>query len=446
MMRAKIGEWREIPGPESIKWLQRAKRYLFTTTVDSDIIIAGYEGPYVFDPDRNCYLDFASGVGVNSFGGGEKALAHLWETIGSLRYSCGACGDIGSDWFNLPAIKAAQYIEKSITSLVSDRNKVYFASSGERANMAALDLAWNYGGANNFSTRTVVCFEGAFHGREFLTKLLDPRKPERFEHYPLADYPVIRAPFPSASLKNPLKTLRNFMDKLSKKERIGVDAVIFEPIQGEGGIVVPDSEALRWWVDAWRNEGVNFIIADEIQTGMGRTGKLMGYEHFGVKPDVVTLSKCLGSGVPVAVMIGPPWADWEKLGRQSESFSGTPLSSAAAHATLQHVLEHGVLEKNQELGEYLGQLLLSELGLFKCIKEIRGKGLMWGVEFCDALFRDKVKDHAEHMGLRVVSAGFSEDNPTIRIMPTYAVNKEELKLGVETLARAVCSTIKDLNR
>jgi len=434
-MGAGIGEWRDIPGPKTAEFIRRAKQTLFTTTVESDIVIERYEGPYLWDPDGNKYLDFASGIGVSSFGGG-TALNHIWTALSDLQKTCGTCGDIGTDWYNVEHIRAAEYICQNIP-LRSEKKKVYLTEGGGVANEQALKLVWDWWERRGQPDRkAIVCFEGAFHGRNgFVIKLLDPRKEVRFRGYPLPDYTVIRAPFPSLSLENPVRTMQNFMAQISKEMRNKVAAVIFEPIQGEGGITIPDSEAIRWWVDAWRNEGVP-IICDEIQAGLARTGKLTACEHFGISPDITTVGKHFASGIPAAAMIGPAEFDWIELGRASESFQGSPISAIAAYATLRHILHHGIVGKNALLGEFLGDRLKERLSSFAGIKEIRGRGLMWGIEFYDSKLRDRVIYYAEHLGLRIAAAGFSE-NPTIRLLVSFAVYFDTIIQGVDILAAAL---------
>ncbi len=434
-MYREVGKWREVPGPKTQEWLEKAQRFLFRTTVESNIVVARYEGPYVYDPDGNEYYDFSSGVGVNSFGGGES-LAHVWDAIRDLKRTCGACGDIGTDWYNTSMIGAAEYVVPRIP-LYGAENRIYFTEGGALANEAALKLAWAHWSKIGLPNRkAVVCFEGAFHGRTgFVINLLDRRKPERYEFYPRTDYQVIRAPYPAASLENPSQTLKDFMGRTLREERPSVAAVILEIVQGEGGIIIPEGEALRWWVEAWRNEGA-LIIFDDVQMGLGRTGKLMSYENFGVKPDIVTLSKHFGSGMPVAAMLGPGWANWERNGRQSESFQGSPITAVAVEATLRHVLEHGVIEQNARLGKVLERLLKDALSNSGVVREIRGLGLAWGIEFHKVEIRDLAIWFGERLGLRLAPAGFLW-NPTIRLLPSFASKENDLVKGVAILAEAI---------
>lgn len=432
-MPARAGELREVPGPKTRQWLEDARRLFFRSVVDSEIVAERFAGPYVYDPDGNEYLDFTSGIGVGSFGGGND-IRHIWDAIQDLRGRCGTCGDLGADWYNTEMVRAASYILPRVP-LAGGENKIYFATSGTLANEAALTLPWAYfHDRGQVGRKTICCWEGAFHGRSgFMIKLLDPGKQVRFRGYPMPDYPVIRAPFPEASLKNPVQTVKEFLGNIKRGARRKVAAVIMEVIQGEGGIRVSEAEALQFWVDAWREEGA-LIIFDEVQMGIGRTGKLMSYEHFGVRPDIVTLAKHFAGGIPAAAMIGPAWADWVELGRRAESFQGAPIVAAASHATFKHVFEHGVLWRNQKLGSFLQQLLKARVAeALDCVKEVRGIGLAHGVEFKDILVRDRVMYHAERLGLRVAGAGFS----SIRILVSFASTPEEIELGVDIFARAI---------
>ena len=437
-MGTRTGELREIPGPKTKEWLNTAKKHLFTTTVESDIVIARYDGPFVYDPDENEYLDFASGVGVSSFGGGD-GLRHLWNAVEELKTNCGACGDIGSDWYNVPLIKAAEYIIPRIP-LYGAENKIDFSTSGARANEAALELGWAYWNSReDFNRKAIICFEGAFHGRTgYVKKFLDHRKPVRFRGYPNSSFTVLRAPFPEESVWDAKGKLENFFMKLPKILRRQVSAVIMEVVQGEGGIRVPDGKALQWWVETWRNENA-FVIVDDVQAGVARTGRLMSYEHYDFKPDIVTIEKHFASGVPAAAMLGPAWADWTEHGRHAESFSGTPLIAAAAHATLKHVLEYDVAKRNKKLGEFLRKELVLKLSSCSSVRRTRGIGLMHGVEFKSVEARDAAVKQAERMGLRTMGAGFAE-NPTIRIMPSFACNEEDIEQGVAILKNAIEAT------
>lgn len=398
-------------------------------------MVKRYRGAYLWDPDENEYLDSTSGIGVCSFGGGD-ALSDIWDAMSDLRDTCGICGDIGTDWYNSDMIQAAEFILPRIP-ILSTEKKIYFTEAGTLANEAALTLCWaHFETQGEPKRKAVVCFEGAFHGRSgFVINLLDPRKPERFFGYPISNFSVIRAPFPSKSLKNPLEIMKQFFGRLTRDTRKSVAGVMIEVIQGEGGICIPDGDALRWWCDAWRNEGAP-IIADEIQAGIGRTGKLMSYEHFGILPDIATVAKHFGSGVPVAAMIGPANMDWEEYGRRSESFQGSPISARAAQATIRHVYEHQIVERNAAMGDVLTMLLKKEIEPYRCVREVRGIGLMQGIEFQNIEIRNRVKLFAERLGVRVAGAGFAE-NPTIRLLPSFAMSEGDIGVCINILKRAI---------
>lgn len=438
-MPAKFGQEREVPGPRTKTWLERARILHFRTTVDSEVVVQKYEGPFVYDPDGNEYFDGASGVGINSLGGGDS-LGHIWEVIENLKKNCGGCGDIGTDWYNTTMVDAAEYILGRIT-LYNAHNKIYFTGSGTQAVEAALKLVWDYHTENNPERTSIVVWDGAFHGRTgYSIKLIDPLKRVRVERYPMPDYDVIRAPFPSLYDPNSRARMKAFFFGLSREVRKKVAGVFFETIQGEGGIRVSDASALQWWVDAWRNEGAT-IVCDDIQCGLGRTGSLMSFEQFGVLPDMVTIGKHLGSGVPVAAMIGPDFMEWREKGRHSESFQGSPIAAAAAKATVRHILENEVLRKNKELGLVLERLMKNPIYDLNGVVAVRGMGLMWGVEFTSEELRNLVLKEGERLGLRLIGSGFSY-NPTIRFMPPFVATERELEEAISILRQSIARANK----
>lgn len=323
------------------------------------------EGCRVWDVNGKEYLDGLAGIAVNTLGHNHPRLvAALREQIGKLIHT--------SNYYHVPG---QEQLAAKLTAL-SGMSKVFFCNSGLEANEAALKIARKYGVDRGIAKPEIVVYEKAFHGRSIATmsatgnpKIHSGFGPlvEGFIRVPLNDIAAIRA----ATEGNP-----------------NVVAVFFETIQGEGGIHPMQAKYLQE-LRQLCDERDWLMMVDEVQCGMGRTGKWFAHQWAGIVPDVMPLAKGLGSGVPIgAVVAGPKAAEVLQPGNHGTTFGGNPLAMRAGVETIRIMEEDGLLDNAARVGAHLKAALQRELGSLPGVKEVRGQGLMLGVELdrpCGAL-------------------------------------------------------------
>lgn len=320
------------------------------------LVLARGEGPYVYDIDGNRYIDFLAGIAVNVLGHAHpKLVSAIAGQAGSLIH----CS-------NLYYTEVQAKLIKSLAAL-SGLDKVFLANSGAEANEGAIKLARKYAKTLQADKVEIITAKEGFHGRTLLT-LTATAQPKYQQGY---------EPLPGGFSYVPYNDLAALKAVVSEK----TCAVMLEPIQGEGGVHTPDASYLREVRELCDQYGA-LLIFDEIQTGMGRTGKMFAYEHYGIKPDIVTLAKGLGGGVPIGAFIASDKAAAAfGPGDHGSTFGGNPLACAAANAVLAIMAEERLLDNVKETGQYL----LAELNKLQqkypqIITGARGQGLMLGVQ------------------------------------------------------------------
>jgi len=379
---------------------------------DPPVIVRG-EGAYLFDASGNRYLDCYSGVGVMNAGhGNRQILAAASEQMARLQHTT-------TIYLTDPMLSLAKQLAQVTPGGL---NLAFFCASGSEANEAALLLAALATGRNQF-----LAFDGGLHGRTkaamSATALsmwrTDPAPLDCFDHAPSPTDPDCLAAVESV---------------LSKED---VAAVIIEPIQGNGGIIIPPTgflQTLRALCDRYGS----LLIFDEVQTGFGRTGKWFAAESAGVVPDVLTVVKALGNGFPIAAALTtqPLAAHYTRPG--ASTFGGNPMSCAAALAVLDYHREHGLADRARAEGSWFGEALTNRLDENPWVHEIRGRGLMWGVE----LRRPDGRIPGDEFGgllEALKDKGFlvgrtGTDRNVITLMPPLVVQREDL----ESLLDALC--------
>ena len=399
------------------------------------------QGAEVWDVDGNQYLDFAAGIAVLSTGHRHpKIVAAINEQV--QRYI-----HIGAtDFFCPEQVKLAEKIQKIIPINKANPEDVltYFGNSGTEAVEAALKLA-RYQPGNR---RHIIAFYGGFHGRTMGSLSVTASKAIQRAEYPFIPGGVEHVPFPAKYACGDAENGQSWCDAIGfieqfviKKKVPGdeIAAVIVEPIQGEGGYVVPRDDFFPRLRDLCDRYGI-LLIADEIQSGMGRSGTWTAIEHWGVKPDIVCLAKGLGSGFPIGATVAHRdiMGQWIP-GAHASTFGGNPLACAVAAATIYVIDAEGLLEHATKLGEYT----LERLGQFKAnhpsIRRIDGKGLMIGVEFADPdgklapKFRNEIVDRCFLNGLVTLGCG----EAAVRIAPPLVISKEQLSDGLDILEHVI---------
>jgi acetylornithine/N-succinyldiaminopimelate aminotransferase len=336
--------------------IQVVDEYYMPVFARYNIVLSHGEGPYVYDNEGKEYLDFLAGIAVNVLGHAHpKLVAAIAEQAGKMIH----CS-------NLYYTGVQANLVKKLAAL-SGLDKVFIANSGAEANEGAIKLARKYAKSIDPQKVEIITAHHCFHGRTLatLTATAQPKYQEGYE------------PLPGGFRYVPYNDIEALEAIVSDK----TCAILLEPIQGEGGINMPDETYLQQVRQLCDTKGV-LLILDEIQSGMGRTGTMFAYQQYGIVPDIVTVAKGLGGGVPIGAFIA---SDKVSLafhsGDHGSTFGGNPLACAAANAVLEVIKEEALLENAMEVGKYFKEgLLVLQAKYPKLISEVRGKGLMLGVQ------------------------------------------------------------------
>ena len=388
-------------------------------------------GTQVWDVDGNRFLDFAAGIAVVSTGHSHP------QVVRAIQEQAEKFIHISSDFYHPLWVELAEKLNE--IAPISEDAISFMTNSGTESVEAAIKLARHYTGRSQF-----VGFLGGFHGRTMGAVTFTASKPIYHRgFYPLMNG-VTHIPYPDPY--RPILQRRDGEDygetivRYLEEQILGhvlpaeeIAGILVEPIQGEGGYIVPTPgffPALRKLCDRY---GI-LLIADEIQSGMGRTGKWWAIQHFGIEPDIVCVAKGIASGVPLGVMMAREEVmDWPRSAH-GNTFGGNPLACAAALATI-NLIENGFMQNAEELGGYTMQVLDQISSRHPSIGEVRGRGLMIGVEFVkdrqtrepDEKLRDRIVDLAFQHGLLLLGCGKN----TIRITPPLNVSRSEVNEAME---------------
>lgn len=380
---------------------------LFPTYARYPLSLVKGEGSWLWDDQGKRYLDFMCGLAVTNLGHAPKAVAErLKQQIDTLWHV--------SNLFQIPGQEqAAQLLTAN-----SCADAVFFCNSGAEANEAAIKLARRYHQKVKQNGKyEVITFTQSFHGRTLatLTATGQDKVKEGF------------LPLPAGFKSVPLH------DKEALEAAVSdvTAAVMLEMIQAEGGVYPVEADFVDYVVELCREHGL-LLIVDEIQTGMGRTGKLFAHEHYGIEPDIFTIAKGVGSGFSVGAMLGKGYLrEAFTAGSHGSTFGGTPLAMAAVNATVEIIVGEKLADRAAEMGEYLMERLNSRLGDSPFVKEVRGKGLLIGIECAEPI--GELVLAGQRKGLLFVPAGPN----VIRLLPNLYVTKEEIDQAVELLAEVI---------
>jgi acetylornithine/N-succinyldiaminopimelate aminotransferase len=365
------------------------------------------EGVRVWDSDGREYLDFGSGIAVT-------ALGHCHPRVtGAIQEAAATLLHVSNLYHSAPQIHLAKLLCEH-----SFADRVFFANSGAEANEAAIKLVRKYARERLSDDRfEIVATRNSFHGRTLATVTATGQ--EKYQHGFEPLVPGFKhVPY------NDLRAMERAVDNRTA-------AVLVEPIQGEGGVHVPDDDylpGLRKLCDA---SGA-LLIFDEIQTGMGRTGRLWCYEHAGVEPDVMTLAKALANGIPIGAMLTrDDVASVLTAGTHGSTFGGTPFVTAVALVVMTIMLEDKIPERAARMGRYLMDGIAKLRGDQPTITAVRGKGLLIGIEL--AVPAAPVVDACRDAGLLVLSAG----ERVVRLAPPLIVEPQDCDRALDTVAAAL---------
>ncbi|MCP4022156.1 MAG: acetylornithine transaminase [Desulfobacteraceae bacterium] len=376
--------------------VQKTDEFIFQTYPRSGNAFVKGEGLKLWDDKGNQYLDFLAGIAVCSLGHCHPEITKaISNQASTLVHVCNL-------FYTKPQAELAQaLIEKSFA------DRVFFSNSGAEANEAAIKLARRYFQAKGQKSRyKIITMEQSFHGRTMATLSATGQDKIKEGFYPLLDG-FVHVPF------NDIEALKNAVDET-------VCAIMLEPVQGEGGVIPADNAYLRQVRDLCDQKGI-LLIFDEIQTGMGRCGTLFAHELYDVTPDIMTLAKALGNGLPIGAMLaGDNAAQGFTLGSHGTTFGGTPLATAAALEVLKIISEPLFLESIKEKGGYFKAQLQSLKEKHTSVKGVRGKGLLLGLEI-DGNAGDYVKACMEK---GFIINGIQDK--ILRFAPPLIVEKEEI--------------------
>jgi len=365
------------------------------------------EGSRVWDDQGNSYIDAISGIAVCGLGHSHPAVTRaLSEQAGTLLHV--------SNLYNIPAQR--ELAEKLCAE--SGMERVFFSNSGAEANEAAIKLARKYGHQRGIAKPTILVMENSFHGRTMATLSATGNTKAQEGFAPLVEG-FMRLPY------NDPEALR------AAAQHENIVAVLVEPIQGEGGVRVPSAGYLNQLREIC-DQNQWLLMTDEIQTGNGRTGRYFAFQHNGIQPDVVTTAKGLGNGVPIgACLARGVAAEVFQPGNHGSTFGGNPLACRAGVAVFDTLQQEGLIERAGQLGDWLLAQFKERLQGETKVVDIRGKGLMLGVEL-DRPCADLVARARERELLINVTAG-----NTIRLLPPFVLTDAE----AEQLVSGVCELI-----
>lgn len=367
------------------------------------IVLTKGSGARVWDINDREYLDFVAGIAVCNLGHSHP------QVTAALKAQLDKLTHVSNLYFTEPQARLAELLVRN-----SFADKVFFCNSGAEANEAAIKLARKYAHENMGPDKyELITMKDSFHGRTMATITATGQEKFQFGFTPLLDG-FTYVPF------NDLQALEN---AISGK----TCGILLEPIQGEGGVNIPDENYLARVREICDRHEI-LLIVDEVQTGIGRTGKLFAYEHSGIKPDIMTLAKALANGFPVGAMLAT-----DKIakafvpGNHASTFGGSPLAMAAAEAVLKTILREGILEHCEKTGEYFLAQLKKLQQKHPVIKEVRGRGLMLAMKL-DIETGDIVRE-CLNRGLLINSTG----GKILRFVPPLIITTQDIDQAIKVL-------------
>ena len=382
--------------------VEMAEKYMNETFKRYDFIADSTSGVYVYDENGEAYLDFLGGIAVNSVGGCNQAV------IDAIKSQSEDMIHVSNYFYSVPQTVLAKLICESI-----GMDKIQFQNSGAEANEAMIKMARKYGndlyGGKRYKIVTAL---NSFHGRTLAT-LSATGQPGSAIHKGFE--PLVEG-FKYAEFNN----LQSFEEAATDD----VIAIMIEPVQGEGGVYPADPDFMKGLRELCDRKGM-LLLLDEVQTGWGRTGKLMAYMNYGIKPDAVTMAKAMGGGMPIAAMCASNEAMQHlSAGSHGTTFGGNPVCCAASYAAITEMIEKKLPENAYEVGEYF----MDKLSMLEGVNNVRGMGLIVGVVFDKDIAMDVKHDAFDR---KLLMSVVKPD--VIRMVPPLIVTKEDCDKVVEII-------------
>ena len=388
------------------EWMDKESKYYMFVVRRQPVVIARGQGTRVWDVEDKEYLDFTSGWAVNNVGHANSVVAD------AIAVQARTLLQTSNQFYTIPQLQLAEILVEN-----SALDKVFFCNSGAEANEGAMKLARRYGAQKRNGAFEIVTALNSFHGRTMANvsatgqphyqELFQPIPPG-FSHVPFDDIEALKGAITDRTV-----------------------AVMLEPVQAEGGVNIP-SEGYLQNVRDFCDENELLLIFDEVQTGIGRLGTLFGYQSFGVEPDIMTLAKGLGGGVPIGAFMATDEAMAFQPGDHGSTFGGNALTCAAAYASTKYILDNDVVDNAATVGAYLGQGLNDLMSRYDFITEVRGMGCLWAMLF-DSDITPAVVGACNDAGILL--------NPlrpnAVRLMPPLTVTKGEIDEALERLETGI---------
>jgi acetylornithine/N-succinyldiaminopimelate aminotransferase len=389
-------------------WQELESKYYMHTVDRVPVTLVRGEGARVWDDNGRVYLDFVAGWAVDALGHSHPAV------VKAIIEQAGKLIQVSNQFYSVPQIQVAELLVQH-----SCLDKVFFSNSGAEANEGAVKLARRYGSHHLNGAYEIISAHGSFHGRT-LAMVAATGQAKHQQHYlPL--------------LEGFVNVDYNSVEAIKAATTEKTCAVLLEPVQGEGGVISPDADYFKE-VRAWCDQKGILLILDEIQTGIGRLGTLFGYEQLGVEPDIMTLAKGLGNGVPIGAFLAKEQANVFAPGEHGSTFGGNPLTCAAAYATVKFIIENNVVANAKRAGQYFKEKLEGLRSKYPLITEVRGRGLLLAVEFNRDIGADLLKACLEK-GLLV-----NRVRPNaLRFMPPLIIGNAEVDEALNILDLAISS-------
>ena len=422
------------PGPKARAIIERDRQFLATTTKAAPVVVKRASGSIVEDVDGNVLIDFASGISVLNVGSAHpKVVEAIRRQAGEFTHFA------GTDFYYDIQTELAERLAKGTPG--KHRKKVFFSNSGTEANEAALKIA-KYGTKKHM----FIAFLRSFHGRTQGSLALTASKAKQragffptmpgVVHVPYAY--CFRCPYkltyPSCDFYCANIIEETYMETVAPPQDVA--GIVVEPVQGEGGYVVPPPGWMDRLAKIAKDNDI-LLIDDEVQTGLGRTGKMWGIEHSKAVPDILTTAKSLGGGVPIGATVYPADMDFKEYGIHSNTFGGNPIAAAASLATLDVIDAEGLVARSAKLGEHMARRLDEMKERYEFIGDRRGLGMMQATEFVtdrrslkpDPKLRDAIEKDAVEHGLILLACGES----VLRYIPPLNIPQEILDAGLDVL-------------
>jgi 4-aminobutyrate aminotransferase len=426
------------PGPKARAVIAKDKRFLATATKDAPLVVKRAQGSVIEDVDGNRFIDFTCGVSVLNVGFGHPRVVEAIQEQ-ATRYTHFA----GTDYYYEEQNRLAERLAKAAPG--RRPRKVFFANSGAESNEAAIKLARHRRGQGVF-----LAFLGAFHGRTMGALSLTASKPVQRRGHPPTMPSAVHVPYaycyrcpykltyPSCDLYCADIIEERYLSTVAPPEDVA--ALFVEPVQGEGGYIVPPAGWLDRIQEICRDHDF-LMVSDEVQAGMGRTGKLFAVQHSKAQPDLMTSAKSLGGGLPLGAAILDADLDFREPGVHSTTFGGNAAACAAANATLDVIEEEDLLANATRLGIQMEKRLDEMQTERPCMGDNRGVGLMRATEFVkdpmtrepDPELRDRITTQAFRRGLVLLGAGRS----AIRYIPALNIPEDLLGKGLDILEESI---------